>query len=798
MFQNYVKIAWRNICKNPFVALINIFGLSIAIAFIYIIGIYVWQETNVNHKLKNSANQFIIQSKWKDGNMSIETTTIAQLPVALKNQYPNLVANYYRWDGVTAITSKDDLHSREVIAIGDSTAFGMYGFEFAYGGSKQNLAVPDGMVISEEKAVKYFGKVDAVGKTLTLENFAGKKQDFIVKGVLKKMPFNSVTQLNNGETLGIFLPVSAAKFFDRTMEGWANFYIMGFVELQPGASISSLNTAMNQLIQKNAAGTISSNLTAYALPLTKYYLSSTVTKMLYTLSFTALFILTMAVVNFVNISVSNSVRRLREMGLRKVLGSMRRQLVGQFLVESVLTVLMANFIALIIYLLARPYFGNLLNTELARFSAIPLSFYGISILFAVIIGLIAGAYPAIYLSSLNSIDSLKGKVKQAGDKILFRKILVVFQFSVAATVLIAAVLISKQVNLFFGEGLGYDKEQVIYTQVPRDWTNEGVDKMETVRNEIAALPQVSNVTLSYSIPDGNFGSYMQAYKAAADSTQAFSSVMLPADKNFAATYNIPLIAGEFFKTQYVKNNVLPVVINEAHAKKLGFKNAYQAIEQNFKAQDMPLMNICGVVKDFQFGTMHDKISPSVFVNVKDVNYYRYFSIKLKRGPIESSLNAIKNKWAQLMPDAPFESNFVDAALERMYSKELQLKKASYVATAFTVIIVLLGVLALVSDSLYKRTKEVGVRKVLGASIFNITQLFLKDFFSTVLIACVIACPVAYILINKWLNDYAYKIVITITPFVFTIAALTMLTALVISIQTLKAAAVNPVKSLRQD
>ncbi len=796
MLYNYFIIAWRNIWRKAFISVVNIFGLSVAIALSFAIGIFVWQQYQVNAGLANISKQYILQSRWKDPNMGLENTTIAGLPRALREQYPNIVSNYYRWDGITVVASAGDRHFRELVSIGDSTLFNMYGFRFKYGNAQTALSHPNSVVVTEDVASKYFGKTDIVGEAISLENFSGEKRLFSVSGVLKKMPQNTVTQFGNS-SFGVFLPVRAASYFGRNLDGWSNFYTIGLIELKKGASLNSLNLAMSALVKKHTDYPANQNLTPYAVPLNEYHLHG-VKKMLYVLCITTVFILMMAIVNFVNISISSASQRLREMGIRKVLGGLKKHLMIQFLTESVVTVTLSTLLALVIYMLARPLLGAILNVELASISSLPVYFYLLLLLIALVVGLLAGFYPALVLSRVNSISSLKGNVRQVQDKALFRKILVAFQFSMAAIVLSCAIVISKQVNLFFGKKLGYNKDYILYAQVPRDWSEQGVRKMEFVRSQLAAIPEISSVSLSYSIPDGNFGGTLQAYRMSDDSTKAFTSIILPVDNYYASTYGIKMKAGKFFKPQHAAGNSAQVVINEAQVNQLGFASPQVAIGQQFKAQGMPVMTICGVTQDFQFGTMHEKIKPLTFVHILGNTTYRFLSIKLKPGNIEQTLNDLQKKWTALMPDAPFEYSFVDAALAKMYQTEIQMKKASYVATSFAVVIVLLGVLGLISINLQTRIKEIGIRKVLGSSVNSIIMLFMKDFLKTVVIAGLTACPVAYVLMSKWLNGFANRISISPLPFITTMLALLILTGGLITLLTYKTATINPVKSLKEN
>ncbi len=802
MFKNYIKIAWRNIIKNRVFSLVNIIGLSTGIAFTLLIGAYVCGELQVNRQLKNADRQYILQSKWKDPNMGFELATLAGLPKALKTDYPNLVANYYHWDGVTSTISKGEKHFREHIQIGDSTLLTMYGFRLLHGDAHTVFTDPFSVVVTATKAIKYFGKTDVVGQSLVIENFSGSKHSFTISGVLKEADKNSVLNLNDNNNNDFFLPVNAAKFMGRTVDGWSNTGLVGYIELQPGVKPVDLEKPIKNLLRKNTIVQIQQNLTPYLVPLKTYYLSANngvVKKMLYTLSSISLFILLMAVVNFINMCISQSSARMKEMGIRKVLGGMKKQLVWQFLIESTLLVLLATVFALIIYTIARPFFNDVLGKEILSLFAFPAYFFLIPFLLALFIGLLSGIYPAFVLASLKSVDSLKGKVSSVKESVFMRKSLVAFQFAIAVIVFVGAIIISQQVKLFFSKNLGYDKDYVVYASVPRDWSRKGVQKMEQIREQLAQMPEISNVSLSWEIPDGMNGSSMQVYKLSADSTQGVISQALGTDNKFAATYGIPLKAGKFFTDFYAPGDSAKVVINETQSKALGWKDPQMAIGQQIRITgNQNLFTVCGVTADFHFGSMQQKIQPVTFINVNFSNFYRYFSIKLKPGNMQQNLEAVQKKWAILLPNAPFEYNFMDDALQKLYQTEIQLQKASYLATALAIIIVLLGILGLIAQSIQKRTKEIGIRKVLGSSVAGIIFLFLKDFLGTILLAGIIACPIAFFIMQKWLSDYVYRITITANPFLIAIALLTLVTAVLIAIQTVKAALANPVKSLRSE
>jgi putative ABC transport system permease protein len=803
MLKNYIKIAWRNIIKSRFYSLVNIIGLSVGIAFTLLIGAYIYGELQVNRQLRNAGNQYIILAKWTDPNMGNVICTVAQLPKTLKETYPGLVANYYHTDGITTTVSKGDKHFRESLQIGDSTLLNMYGFKLQYGQANKALSGPYSVVTSSDMALKYFGRTNVVGETLRFENFSGNKHDFIITGVMEKTAGNSVTSF--GDTNDFFFGNEAAAYFGRNLNGWNNVGTVGYLELKPGIKPEAVEQAIKQLMLKNEPGKYTRvNLTQYLVKLTDYHLTANnglIKKMIRTLTFIALFILLMAVINFVNICIGSAARRMREMGVRKVLGGLRSQLIWQFLTESTLLVFLATGVALIIYLIVRPFFSSVLGTDISGLFSFPVYFFPGLLLFALSIGLLAGLYPALVLSGLKSVDSLKGKVGSVKESVLFRKTLVGFQFAVAAVVFIGAVIIAQQINLFFKGNLGYNKDYIIYASVPRDWSANGVERIASVRAQLAQLPQVDKVSVSYEITDGHNGGNYLVYRQGAKASGAVSSTGLVSDSHFVDVYNIQMKGGTFFKPYYSPGDSTQIVINETEARAMGWNHPEDAVGQKLI---LPAYNatvgytVCGVTADFHFESMQQKIVPITFMNVNYAKTYRFLSIKLKPGNLQQDIANLKQSWDKLLPGAPFEYKFMDEALAKLYKTELQLKKAAYLATGLAVIIVLLGVLGLVSLSVQKRTKEIGIRKVLGSSAVGISLLFLKDFTAVVITAGLIACPVAYLLMNNWLNDYAYKITLSALPFAWAVVALTLVTVVVITLQTIKAAVASPIKSLRTD
>ncbi len=635
MLINYIRIAQRNLLKHRFHSALNIAGLTTGIAFAMLVLAYVWSELQVNRGLKNASRQHILLSKWKDPNMGFELATFGNMAVALKEEYPALVENYYRWDGVTGQVSIGDNAFREGLQIGDSTLLKMYGFKVISGDASRALLSPMSVVLTASKAKKFFGETDVAGRTIGIDNFAGKRLQFNIDAVIADPARNTVNNLDTRNDNGIFLPSAALPYFGRDMNNWTSPFIVDLVELREGVTAADLEKPLAALLKKHTNAGVAANLRVEAVPLTDYYLSSNnglVKRMLYTLSGIALFILLMAIVNFVNLSVSRASSRLKEIGVRKALGGRRQQLIWQFLLESGLLVTASAIAATGLYFALKGPCGQLLGKTLPGLTDFPAWFALFPLALVVLTGLAAGLYPAFVLSSFRVTDALKGKLKVSREKVSLRKSLVGFQYITAAVVLVAAFIISRQVQLFFSNNLGYDKSYLVSLPLPRDWTPEGVSRMQNIRGQLAQLPEVQSASLSFEIPDGNNSGNISVYGAGRDSANAITTYQLYADEFFAQTYGMPMAAGRFFVNPGQQVPPGTIVINETLARLFGWQSATDAIGQQLKPVGFNIaLTVSGVVKDFHFSSMQQAVQPIVFVHPSATNIYRYMSLKLAPG-----------------------------------------------------------------------------------------------------------------------------------------------------------------------
>jgi putative ABC transport system permease protein len=796
MLKNYFKVAIRSLLRRKALSAVNIFGLSAGIAFSLLIACYIWLQYSVNRDLKNSGDQYFIKSEWKDPNMGPEVTTFGAIGPFLLANYPTLVSHYYRFDGVTAVISNSTNKFREEIQAGDSTMLTMFGFPLLQGNPNTALNSPNSVVITDEIATKVFGTTDVLGKPLYID-FNGKVQLFGISGVMKKPPLNSVTGFLDEEAQ-VFIPLNSLDGRKIGLD-WSGPDVLSYIELNKGVKAADVEKALQQMLHTNTPPQVFNNLNLALAPLGSIYFNSNgglVRTMVLTLCTIALLILLMAIFNFINIAIGSSSYRLKEIGLRKTLGGRRKQLVFQFLTEYTITVFIATLFSLVLYQVFRNFFSQIFSRDLLSVFSLPPLFY-ISIFVGVIlIGAAAGLYPSIILSGTNTIVSLKGKATAITGSAYLRKTMIVLQFSLAIAVFIASLTISRQVNYMLSGNLGYNKNALLILTTPKDWTQEGYNQIQSVRQELSRINGVDNSTVSFEIPDGNNGWDIPILKPGQDSTHAIPAKILQPDEGYADTYQLPMLAGPFFSTNRNDFDHLRIVINETAAKALGWKNPADAIGNQVTVAGLNTFKVIGVIKDFHFESMQSRITPIVFVNVRNNLMFRYITLKISSNNITGTIDAVRNKWAKLLPNAIFDYTFMDDVLQRLYTNEVNLKKAGFAATVLSTTIVVLGIIGLIILNIGRRKKEIAMRKVLGASSLNIIYHFNREFLLILLLSNFIAWPVCWLVLNNWLNGYFYRTDLSLLPFMEVSLIIAILAFCLISLLTYKVSVSNPVENIR--
>lgn len=805
MFSHFLKIAVRHIRRAPLFAFINISGMAIGLTFVLLIGLYIYSEFQVNKDLKNLDQQYILQSEWKQEGIGLPMTTLAPLPKALKDEYPHLVSNFYRIYGITSNISAGDKNFREELQVGDASLMEMYGLEMVEGDEKA-MQNPNGVVIMDELAKKLFGRTNVLGETITIEtsfvetNPEGKK-DYIVTGVLKSAPMNSVVNYFEIDC-SVFLPMESIDYFGgpQSDESWGNIAIMGFVELAPGVTPEDLTEPMAQLLQTHADERITDNLTSVLRPLGDYYLQESDgqrMRMIYTLGAIALFILMMAAVNFINISIGRAGARLKEIGVRKVLGGLRSQLTFQFLAESCLQTLFAFALAIGMAELLLPTFRELVSKPLGMETIPWATVLPLLLAVSLLTGLLAGIYPALVLSGLKPIQSLKGKLHKSASGQLLRRSLLVIQFGLALFLLASVFVVNKQVDFVFNKDLGYDATDVmVVSSVPRAWNRQGFEKLDAQKQHFEQIPEVAAVSMSFEIPDGRFGMMPAIYQPGQTIDDAFNITPIFCDEAYAETFGLQVSSGRFFQENGAPHRERTLLVNESMVKQMGWE---QALGQQLLIGNNPTpWEVIGVVKDYHFGSFHESIAPLVFVHNADWTLYRYLSFRFEEGQAEAGKAAVEEAWTSVFPAVPFVSFFMEEKFESLYHIEIRLRKAATVSTWLGLLIVLLGVFGLIMQNLAHRRKEISIRKVLGASLSHLISLLGREFALLFGIASVLSLPLAYMLMQDWLDGFVYKTTPGWIAFLGAVVLVLALVGAVISLQVWQAGRRNPVDALREE
>lgn len=806
MLKNYFLVAIRHFAKHKMYSLLNSFCLVIGITFAMLIGAYVINEVGVNSTLNNVGDQYVLKSKWKEANMGRDFTTFGPLAKALKEEYPHLIENYYRFDAISTIASVDDNHFRTGMAVGDTSFVSMYGFPLLYGNPNRPFTNSHSAVITESFAEKLFGTKDVIDKVISIQTqtLNGQNVDFTVSGVLSELPYNnSIT--NFSRPYEVFLPMESNYYFQKDDRGddWNNLYMVNMIQLKEGVTPADVKEPIAKLLSKYQPVHTRGNVEIKLEGIEDYYLlknNGAVQKMIITLLVIAAFILLMTIINFVNIHIGTSVHRLKEIGLRKVFGGARGQLVTQHLVESLLLTCIGVAFSLTLYELLRPVFGQLLNTKLNPVLSFGIAHWLFLLVLVALTSFLSGIYPGVVLSSINIIQAAKGKISTGSGKTSLRRALLITQFTIAVVTGVCAITFSRQVTYFFGKDLGFDKDQVmIVSSLPRQWDSLGVVKMESAKTELLASKNVKAASLSFYIPDGNTLTSINILRDGSDQ-DVTSMLMIGGDEDYDDVYGLTMVEGVFLRNDNSSSTAGKVVLNESAVKALGWTSAVGKTLKAQAGQNNYPLTVVGVVKDFHYASMQAAIQPLVLTHINEpyLRFYRYYSFKIGTPAVADAIDELKKKWSGLFPEAGFEYTFMEDRFQNMYTTELQLRRAANIATLLMVIIVLLGIVGIVTFTLANRTKEIAIRKVLGARTSNIVNLFTKEYLMQIAVAIFIGCPLAFAVADYWLQGYAYRVRQEVFPFLLTAVFLLTTAMALIFILCFRVAVSAPVKDLRSE
>lgn len=807
MLKHYLKISIRNLWKSKGFSAINIFGLASGLAICLLILFYVNNELGYDHYNTKADRIYRIDADLQFGGKHfILPQTPDPLGPALKQDFPQ-VEQYVRFrdhGGIIVKKENENIVEDKVIYT-DSTLFSVFTLPMIHGDPSTALTRPNSVVITESIAKKYFNSTDVVGKTMIIST----TENFKITGVIKDIPKQSHFHFD-------FFISMYGQLSPHEINQWTGNNFNTYIVLRKGANANQLSGQLNDYVMKFVAPLFSSwNLTAeefakqgnylhYSLmPLTKIHLYSNKSgeleangniQYVYIFSLIAFFILLIACVNFVNLSTARSANRAKEVGVRKVLGSLRKNLVMQFLSESVLVSFVSLVLALIIAALLLPYFNQLSGKDMTLNLFLKPWLLPAAILLMIVVGFIAGSYPAFYLSSFKPVEVLKGKLAKGFKSSWLRSGLVVFQFCISIILVISTLVIYLQLDYIRHKDIGFDRSHVLIIK-----NTDALGKQAKVfADEVRKLNGVENATMTGFLPTSGWRSNSPLFpNATVDTKDAVSSQMWRVDENYIPTLGMKIVAGRNFSIDFPTDSS-GVIINEAAVKLLGFKDPVNRplyYMDDFPKKDLTKYYIIGVVKDFNFSTLREVVTPLCFFYQPQNSSVAF---RVHSANMSNLISTIQNKFKSIAPGQPFSYSFMDDDFNKIYNNEQRMGGISITFSVLAILIACLGLLGLITFAAEQRTKEIGIRKVLGANGANIISMLSKDFLKLVFIASLIAIPIAWWAMNKWLQGFAYRIQISWWVLVSAALLAVLIALATIFYQAAKAALANPIKSLRTE
>ncbi len=793
MFKNYFKIAFRNLWKNKVFSFINILGLMVGMTACFLIFLYVKFELSYDafNTKADRIYRLVTDLKTPSDNLHIGSTSWAFAP-KIKSELPE-VQSFTRVSGGSFLITKGDKKFQEdKMLFADSSLFHVFDFKLIKGNPQTALKYPYSIVLSETYAKKYFGNENPLGQTLL---FSGDHIPATVTGVMKNIPDNSQIKTD------FFVSMSTlTKKLNKGLDDqWGNFGATSYLLLKPGTNASAFEKKLPALLRNWIGTDMDKAQMHYTLslePLRDVYLYSDRDgsktgniRNVYIFSIIAIFILLIACFNFINLTTARASERAKEVGIRKVVGASKSQLGRQFIGESVLLCLMAFVLVIGLSALLLPSFNHLSGKIISHgifsnFSYLILLFFA-----SIGIGLLAGIYPALVLSSFKPIVVLKGRFSTGTKGILLRKGLVVAQFTISIALIIGTIIVYSQMKYMRNQDLGFNKDQMIILD------SNGDSSRFAFKQTLLNIPNVKSVSLSSSAPGmGNSSAYSQIENKNGD-MQVGTLARYAVDFDFIPQYKIKMVAGRAFSKDFATDTTQSIILNETAVKQFGYSSPDQIIGKRFDQWGRK-GKVIGVMKDFHYRSLQENIKPLSMVIQPDAE--DLVNINVAAADIPKTLAAIESKWKEMIPSRPFSYTFLDDTFNKQYLDEDRFEKLFFNFAILAIFISCLGLLGLASYSTIQRTKEIGIRKVLGASVSGITSLLSKDFIKLVLIALLIASPIAWFGMHTWLQGFAYRINIGWWVFILAGILAILIALLTVSFQAIKAALANPVKSLRSE
>lgn len=807
MFKNYIKTALRNLFKHKGYSLINIAGLAIGMTSCLLILLYVQHELGYDSFNEKADRIYRVAGSYRYGGRDFEdAASPAPMAGVMVKDYPEVIdaVRFFKYGNFIA-QYKDNSFKERRVFYADTSFFNIFSVPLLIGNPETALASPNKLVLSQNTVKKYFGEEDPIGKTLKINN----EKDYEVTGVFQEIPDNSHFHFDMLISLSSH-PVDKDQL-------WVGQYLQTYILLHEKADHQGLEAKFPEMIKKYMAPQLEAFLgisveklaaegefrvDMYLQPLRKIHLHSDLRaemeptsdiKYVYIFSAIALFILMIAAINFINLSTARSAGRAREVGIRKVLGSYRKQLIGQFLTESMVLSLVSMTIAILLFWLALPIFNSLSGKvlSLSDLGRGPMLFA--LVLVTLLTGILAGSYPAFFISAFRPANVLKGQMKSGAKARLVRRGLVVFQFMASIVLIIGTFIVYNQLNYIQDKKLGFNKEQVLILEN----TYLLKQQIETFKNEILSYPQIINATISGSLPvPSDFNITAVFPEGETDNKKSTSMQVWAVDHDYVETLGMDIVEGRDFSREF-STDASAVIINQEVGRQFGWEKPLgKRLATIVSLQgDSKLLTVIGVVEDFHFRSLRNNIGPLIMLLSPSPNR---ISFRMKTDDFSGTIGLIRKKWREFLPNQPFEYSFLDEQFDSMYRAERRIGEIFGIFAALAVFIGCLGLFGLAAFTAEQRTKEIGIRKILGATAPKIIRLLVKEFVILISVANAVAWPIAYLVMKGWLKDFAYQTPVQIWLFI-SAGFFTLLIALItVSYQAVKAALANPIESLRYE
>lgn len=812
MIRNNLKIAWRTIGKSKGYAAINIAGLAIGMACCLLIALYIQDELSydqyhekgdriyrVLHGYKESGEAGSTESGQTTGGYAYNVWGNAPVGSALASDFPE-VQQVVQFSGRSSVLLKqgDQAFQEDNVFFADSNVLDVFSWPLVAGNPKTALSAPYSAVLTQSTARKYFGDENPIGKTLQGSSTGGRADagTYTVTGILKDIPHNSHFTFDVLMSMSSFRQ-SWAEVFDSW--GYVDFYT--YLLIAPQSNPENLSAKVPEFLKRHQAAN-KGNYTIAFEPMKSAYLHSTAGRQpgvtgslanIYIFGVVGFFILCIACVNFMNLATSRSMERAKEVGVRKVVGADRKELIGQFLIESMAMVFVAAILALLAVLLTLPWMEAFAGKRFELTKVFNWTTLSVYIPIVCITGLLAGSYPALILSGFKPILVLKGAFRSSSKGAGLRKGLVVFQFSLSIALIAATFIVFSQLSHLQHKNLGFRQDQMLVVDFNGD--DDVRNKLEAVKNNFLQQKEVVSVSASRSVPGSFFPNATTEIESPNGDMMGQDPSLFEVDIDFIKHFGIEMAAGRAYSSDFPADTAHSMIINEAAEKLYGYANPNDIIGKRF-SQWGKEGQVIGVVKNFNYLSLHKQVEP-LALRLEPTSS-RYLTLHIQSEDLPATITELGKLWSKLVPHRPYLYSFLDESFNRQYEADLRFKRLFTVFSGLAIFIACLGLLGLATYTAQQRTKEIGVRKVLGASVTNIVRLLSTDFVKLVLLAGVIASPVAWFAMNKWLENFAYRI--TLHWWIFIGAGLfgVVVAIATVSFHAIKAALANPTKSLRDE